>query len=138
MPGYIVHWYQPNSEEVDYWEFQCSRIGDNSDWMFAEPNPVVSACPDCYEVSVHQCDGSSYVRSRAVNANGESQWSDAIAFPEPSFALTLLISLIAIFILSDERKRLCPQIKNEQWNIISVLFLIYVASLMFIQLLSLE
>ena len=96
MPEHVVRWHQAEPENVDAWEFQFQRVGnDDYEWVVrVEP---VDGCVNCFEAIVELPETALFVRSRSVGPTGESEWSVPMPVhpvPEPGFTTALLIGAI--------------------------------------------
>ena len=102
MPQKEIFWHQPNSDEVNSWEFQFQRIGsDEWEWVFSvQP---VDDCLECFQAFVEVPETALLIRSRAVGDEGYSVWSNhlPIYLPEPSISIGLLFC--SLFLIAYKR-----------------------------------
>ena len=99
MPDHTVYWHQPDSALVDAWEFQFQRLGSN-EWEWVLSISPVDGC-ECFAATISVPEDALLVRSRSVNADGASEWSNRlpIYLTEPSFVSSIALCVLA-FVLA--------------------------------------
>ncbi len=102
MPDATVHWHQEDALSVDSWEFQYQQVG--GDWEWVQRVDPVDGCESCFQAVLELPRTAILVRSRAVSAGLESEWSGSIsALPEPDLYTSLAICGMVIIWLAGKR-----------------------------------
>tara|TARA_Y100000361_G_scaffold3241_1_gene2837 strand:+ start:1262 stop:1621 length:360 start_codon:yes stop_codon:yes gene_type:complete len=104
MPRYELFWHQPQSDEIDSWEFQFQRAGsDEWEWVFSV-HPV-DDCLECFQAFVEIPASTILVRSRAKGDLGYSPWSKhlPIDLPEPGITASLLVGALFLAFTGSRR-----------------------------------
>lgn len=95
MPQHELFWHQPQSDQINSWEFQFQRAGSEEwEWVFSvQP---VDNCLECFQAFVEIPESAIFIRSRAEGDLGYSAWSKhlPIHLPEPGITVSLLVGLL--------------------------------------------